>query len=122
MIRIVIPEATPSLNVWQRKHWAAKKRDRQRWAHMLLAEIMRLGGKQAVTASGKRRLTIERHGRRVLDDDNRVGGCKGLIDELRAFGLLVDDDPRHLELVAVDLGVAKGQSPHSVLVLEDVLF
>jgi hypothetical protein len=118
--RIFIPEATPSLNVWERTHFRKKKRERERWAKMLLAEIARLGGPHALKAAGKRRLTVERHGKRKLDDDNRAGGCKGLIDEIRRFGLLVDDKTAYLELVTLDFPLGKGMKPHTVLLFEEI--
>ncbi len=89
-----------------------------RWAKWLLVEVKRTG---AEVATGKRRLTIERHGKRRLDIDNIIGGCKGCItDNLRALKMLVDDDDTSIEFVARNAKLLKGESPHTVIYLEDM--
>jgi hypothetical protein len=116
-IRLYIPEASPSLNKYAYSHWRVRHADKKRWALMLLAESRRAG---ATKATGKRRLTIERHGRRKLDPDNLIGGAKGMIDELRALGLLLEDTDNALELAAINVPLGRGQKPHTVLVLQDL--
>lgn len=50
-------------------------------------------------AGARYRLTITRHGAKLLDIDNGVGGCKPLIDALRYEGLIPEDDPGTIELI-----------------------
>jgi hypothetical protein len=45
------------------------------------------------------RLTIVRHGPKLLDIDNGVGGCKPVIDALRYEGWIPNDDPRSIDFV-----------------------
>jgi len=115
MIRIVLPEASPSLNTFMRAHWTKQRRIKAMWSKLVLAHLPR-GGQ----ATGKRRLTVERHGKRAIDLDNLAGGLKPIIDCLRAFKLLVDDNPMMMELVVRNEKLARGQAPHTVLVLEDI--
>jgi hypothetical protein len=117
VFRLVLPEASPSLNTWIQTHWAVKKRHRKRWAMLLLVESRRAG---IPKASGKRRLVIERHGRKRLDADNLIGGAKGIIDELRTLGLLLEDHDDALELVARNVPLGRGEAPHTVLLIEDL--
>ncbi len=115
MIRIVLPEASPSLNTFLRAHWATRKRIKARWELMVRCCIPR----GTPEATGKRRLTVERHGKRGIDLDNLAGGLKPVIDCLRAFRLLVDDNPMMMELVVRNVKLEKGEKPHTVLMLED---
>jgi hypothetical protein len=117
MIRIVLPEASPSLNTFMRAHWAVRKRIKSHWGDLVMASLPRGPG---VEATGKRRLTVERHGKRAIDVDNLAGGLKPIIDTLRAFRLLVDDNPMMMELAVSNVKLARGEKPHTVLMLEDV--
>ncbi len=115
MIRIVIPIATPSLNQTQRMHWAKRKRLAQQLALYILAT------KATVTAAtGKRKLTVERRGKRLLDKDNAYGGVKILVDQLKKFGLILDDDAATLDLEVVQAKVKSGEKPCTILTLEDL--
>lgn len=117
MIRIVLPDASPSLNTFMRAHWAVRKRIKKHWGDLVMVALPRGPG---IEATGKRRLTVERHGKRAIDVDNLAGGLKPIIDTLRAFRLLVDDNPMMMELAVSNVTLAKGEKPHTVLVLEDV--
>lgn len=111
-----IPEALPSLNETMRQHWAVRKRNAERWGKMIVLARARA---EIPSATGKRRVTIERHGKKALDADNMCGGAKGFIDELRAFKLLVDDSPEFVDLVTVHVPLMKGEKPHTVVRLEE---
>ncbi len=115
MIRLVIPEASPSLNKYAYSHWSVRYEDKRRWSKWLF--LLSLDAKKA---AGKRRLTIERHGRKRLDIDNLIGGAKGIIDELRALGVLLDDHDDAIELVAKNVKLGEGEKPHTVLIVEDL--
>lgn len=117
---LFLGEATPSLNVRKREHFGATKKWRKRWGVMLLPEIMAQGGKEALKASGRRRVTIERHGKKALDADNLAGGAKELLDEIRTYGLIVDDSPKHAELVYTHVPLGRGIDPHTIVILEDI--
>lgn len=117
MIRIVLPDASPSLNTFLRAHWAVRKRIKKHWGNLVMLALPRGPG---VEATGKRRLTVERHGKRAIDVDNLAGGLKPIIDTLRAFRLLVDDNPMMMELAVSNVKLAKGEAPHTVLLLDDL--
>ena len=94
--------------------------------------------------TGKRRLTITRHGARPLDRDNLYASVKPVVYVLRppkvergvfksgpkkgqawerrriGHGLILEDDAAHLDLVVQQEPLRKGQHPHLVLVLEDI--
>lgn len=73
-------------------------------------------------ATGKRRLLIERHAKRGLDPDNLLGGAKRcIVDNLRAFRLLVDDSDAWLELEGKNVPLLKSElTPYTMLYLEDI--
>ncbi len=52
-------------------------------------------------------MRLERHALRPLDADNFAGGCKPLIDEMRAQGLIPDDDPASIELTFAQVKVTR---------------
>lgn len=116
MIRFVLPEPTPSQNKTLRKHWGARKKIAERWATLLAVA----GAARAPGATGRRRMTIERHCTGTLDNGNFIGGCKELIDELVKFGLLVDDKPKYLEDHYLQVLIRRPQKPFTVITLEDI--
>lgn len=122
MIRLCIVGAvTPSLNVLMRTHFGQRKRDSADWAARILYAVRCAKlDREAIRARGKRRLTVERHGPKLLDVDNLGGGCKDLVDQIRKFGLLVDDRPDLCELVFKQEKLLPKQKPHMVLTLEDL--
>ena len=108
----------PSQNVWDRSGWQAKHRIKGIWKMFLRGAP---GFLKVPPATGKRRLTIERHGRGTLDDSNIIGGAKGIIDDLVQLKLLVDDKPAFLEHgQPVQVRIKKGEKPFTLWILEDV--
>lgn len=116
-IRIVVDMPTPSLNETQRMHWAKLRRLYQKWQLHVFARAFEA---RAEPASGKRRVIIERRGKRYLDEDNLFGGCKIVIDALKNEGLLVDDNAENMELKVVQTKPEKGSLPCTIITLEDV--
>lgn len=124
-ITLQIPEATPSQNKYHYSHWSKARDDKKRWSSRLFAQLVCLCAKERNTlqfywATGKRKLTVSRHGKKKLDPSNLIGGIKGIIDCLVEMKLLVDDDDDHLELSANNAKLPKGVSPFTVLTLEDL--
>lgn len=117
-ILFYVPEASPSLNKYAYSHWRKQHADKERWAKFLLAEVMR---QAAPKATGPRKLTIERHGKRRLDVDNIIGGAKSCItDNLRKLGMLVEDHDRAVVFEARNAPLGKDQKPHTIILLEDL--
>ena len=113
---ITVQIASPSLNKFTYSHWRTQHAEKSGW-HMLLATITR----NAPKATGKRRLEIHRYGKRALDIDNLIGGAKCVItDNLRQLQLLRDDSPDMVEFHAENHKLAKGELPHTVIVLRDL--
>jgi hypothetical protein len=121
--RIRIEAATPSLNKFTyAKSPFIQAKAKKEWYWLIrgapgILDIPRVG-----PAGGcKRHLCIERHGKRPLDPDNLIGGAKCcIIDNLRKMALLVDDSDEWLELEAINVLLAKGEKPHTILVLRDL--
>lgn len=83
---ITLPDRTPSLNQWQRWHWAKRARYKKRLAF----EVATIACGQRLDPV-PRFVRITRHSPRKLDQDNLAGGCKALVDALVKAELLVDD-------------------------------
>lgn len=113
-----IDKASPSQNIHDRSHWRQKVATKRLWLMLIRGARDFL---DVPRAHGKRRLTIERHGRGILDEPNLIGGAKGLIDDLVQLGLLVDDKPTFLDLAKpIQVRVKRGERPHTLLILEEV--
>lgn len=112
-----ILKATPSQNETDRMHWAKRRILAKEWALLILEQILLLG---LTKATGKRHLRIDRYGKRALDEANAYGGVKQVIDEMVKLGLLVDDDPKHLSIVAQCQPLAPKTNPFTVFTLEDL--
>ena len=95
MVRIEIPQPTPSLNVLLRMHHHAKKRLRDQYTTILRSHA------NAVSRAKPgqfRKVWIERRGVRLIDHDNLVGGAKPLLDALERSGLIWRDSPKFLRV------------------------
>ena len=92
IIVLDIQESTPSLNVTQRLHWVKYHQLSAKWQWLVRAA--RLEARVFLKAPlAKARITFERFGPKLLDNDNLVGGCKILADWLVKEGLIADDKP-----------------------------
>lgn len=123
MIRLVIiGEVTPGLNVMLRRHFQARVRDKRDWSARIL-HAARVAGHHmdSIKATGKRRVTIERHERgQGLDPDGLYGGAKDLLDSIVKHGLLIDDKPKFCELVMTQHALPKGSKKHLVITLQEI--
>ena len=116
--RLVIPVPTTSQNTRDRQHHMARHRSKGLWWWHIRAAP---GFLLVPRATGRRRLTIERHARTQPQDEANVhGGCKGLVDDLVQLRLLIDDTPKWLEHgTPRHIPLAKGERAYTVLILED---
>ena len=102
-ITIEIPRPMLLLNVWQRKHWAAKLNYTQKLS-VEVSYYLRLAGWRFKSACMPRAMvTIERHSSGVPDYDGMVGGAKPLLDCLvkatksNPYGLdIIEDDNQYV--------------------------
>ena len=116
---LVIMEASPSQNVWDRWHWRKKWESKAQWKLLIRGAA---GFIYIPKATGKRSLLVHRHGKQTLDPSNLIGGLKGVIDDLVQLGLLVDDKPEFLEIKEPLQARLNGrEKPHTILILEEVL-
>ena len=121
--RIRIEAATPSLNQFTyAKSPFVQAKAKKEWYWLIRGAPGILDVPKVFPGKGfKRHLCIERHGKRPLDPDNLIGGCKCcVIDNLRKMALLVDDSDEWLELEAINVSLATGEKPHTILVLRDL--
>ena len=114
-----IEKPSPSQNEFAFAHWRKAKASKDAWKLLIRGAP---GFLEIPRAHGKRRLTIERHAKGTLDEQNLIGGAKGIIDDLVQLGLLVDDKPAFLDLgKPVQARVQKHEKrPYTLLILEEV--
>ena len=108
---------TPSLNEIQGWHWTFAKREKQAIGWKLASALNKLPA--IPPATGKRRLTITRHGKGRLDTANLLGGVKWLEDAIKDRGLLIDDRDEFCELVVSQV-VSRKVAPFTEILLENI--
>lgn len=113
--RFSVNMATPSLNETMRWHWARARKEAKAWLLAIWAHV----GPNELAEGKRRKLTIERHGKRLLDHDNLVGGMKIAIDSVKKLGLIHDDSPTWLDLEVRQTKLAKGEKPRTTFTIED---
>jgi len=113
-----LPIAMPSGNQTLRQHWSFRSEFKQRLAWLLVSALN--GQPKIPSATGKRRLTIVRHGKGRLDQDNLAAGCKALIDVIKERKLILDDNPDDCQLEFRQI-VIRGVPPKTVVYLEDLV-
>ena len=101
---ISLPRTAPSLNRLLRLHWADRRKLKDDWQWLLLAERAKGNFPKHQT---KLKITITRFSPKLLDTDNLYGSCKIVLDAMKAVGILVDDSPSHIDLICSQ---AKGKS------------
>ena len=114
---IKISAATPSGNTTLRQHWAARASHKVTLGWLLASALNHLP--KIPDATGRRRLTITRHGKRALDRDNLSAGMKGLIDVIKERHLIIDDRPQDCELVFEQKPCGKA-APWVEILLEEI--
>ena len=114
MHTIEIPMATVSLNALQRMHFRARGRLQDQYCTIIRLTTSSL---HRVKTKQFRQVWIERHGPRLLDYDNLVGGAKPLVDALQRCGLVWDDSPRYCRVTYSQRVVGKGRTKTLVSVI-----
>jgi len=139
---ITLPSTPVSGNVVMRMHFRAYREVLKGWFWKLRAAD---GFKDIPKPTGKRKLTIQIHGLRLMDKENRYFACKPMVDVLRppkidagiyktgakkgqvwtreriGHGLVLDDDDAHLDLQVPPIEkLLKGGKPYIVLTFEDI--
>jgi hypothetical protein len=115
-ITLCIPEPTPSLNEHKWKHWSHHKNLRRHWSMLVLIATMEKGTTPP-RAPLHAHVEVTRFGKRQLDDDNFRGGLKSLIDSLKDHRLILDDDAKHMTLIATQKPLVKGDKPCTLVTI-----
>lgn len=125
MVEFSIPVALKLPNRTNGQHWSA--------AHAYRKELLPLVAEAVKPWAGhlpmeRARVTIKRYSVGVCDPDAVPAACKPLIDLLLApskvhphsFGLIQDDSPAHIELVAVGAKAASRAAQRTVVLIEQL--
>lgn len=115
VFRVDMP--TPSLNEIQGQHWSTVSKKKEAMGWLLVSALNKCP--QIPLAASRRRLTIVRHGKGRLDNDNLCGGVKGLVDAIKMRKLILDDNPDVCELIVHQV-VDRKAVPHTMVMIEDL--
>jgi hypothetical protein len=115
-----LPDKLKSLN--EIKHHMARHKDTQNWENVLHNELYYEGIRSPTYPPRyKVKVTITRvmaAGEREFDDDNLVGGAKGLRDALKRLKWIRDDNREWLEVEYRQEKAGPGQRPGTRIRLE----
>ena len=127
-VSFTVPFALPSLNTSLRTHWAKRGRERDALIKEIIAAV---GGPAHYPRPpfARCRLTVVRHGKRLLDADNLAASVKHLADALclptrrhpGSLGFIVDDSAGTCEIVATQVKAGgKPMKLMTVVTLEEL--
>lgn len=91
-----------------RMHWAARKRYNELWRAHVRSQIQ----STQQPPEGKQHVFISQMRKRQLDPDNLVASCKPILDALVHWGLIADDDGKHIELSCMQV---TGREPMTII-------
>lgn len=115
-MRLEIPRVPPSPNNLLGAHWRHRAKNSELWRTEIAVAVHQAGGKP-YRPWPRARVTIHRRSRGQLDPDNLVASMKPVIDGLRYAGVLLDDSPKHIELVVTQHRTAK-LPPYTLIEIE----
>lgn len=127
-----LPKAVPTVNQWTYKHWSAYARIKTSWYKLISLTLQATGYARMLHVEAPyARVTIIRRGKRRLDPDNLVAGCKPILDILRAdrrrgppgrrvksLGLFLDDSPDRMELTVLQEPLSLGELENTSIHIE----
>ena len=138
--RLSIPQVPKSGNILLRMHWARYHQVLLEWFYLVRGAD---GFLDITRPSGKRWVTILRHGIKKLDRDNLYSSVKVVVDVLRpskhesgiykggaksgqpwvrdriGHGLILDDDDDHLRLEVKNAPLPNGRKPYLEVFISD---
>ena len=121
MVNLSISEVVPSQNTTDREHWTTTRKRNKRYRDQLAIALL-FGYKKKerdIIKSSPKGMLVTIHSqrkRRILDDANLRGGCKGLVDSLVRLGFIYDDDD---EYVKIEYTQAVGKPYYTSIKIED---
>lgn len=91
---IEVHQQIVSRNVLDKWHWNKRRKHSRAWE----SDIWKAFRLSTPKAKGKVKLKITSYRTRLLDHDNLVGGCKGILDAMKRLGIIIDDTPDLIEV------------------------
>jgi len=103
MIKFTIDEVPPSLNKLIRMHYYKRMELQKNWDWQVKAAIMNeykyfYPSPENANFFKRKVVHITLYRKRLLDDDNAVGGAKCLIDALKHNSVIYDDRPQYAKI------------------------
>ncbi|NHN85784.1 hypothetical protein GOB93_14200 [Acetobacter musti] len=129
VIHFTLPEPTPLLNTQLRKHFRQRSKAKIALARQIIAI---LGPDRPAEPMQKARVTVTRFSCGLPDYDNLYGGVKDALDVLTTpaaqangkvrnkygIGLIVDDSPKHINLIVEPVKCRRSEQRTEFLIEE----
>lgn len=109
-----VPMVPMSPNQILGKHWSKKHNEVLKWRKAIVATC-RHAPKGLIT--GKALVEIGIYRERLLDPDNAVAACKPILDALKRYGWIIDDNSKLLELKVFQGQVKKEEQGIEIFLL-----
>lgn len=108
------------INQRERWHWRKRHAEKKRIADLLRIAWLMQCGQQSF--KGKVRVEYQRSYRaQPMDEDNLASSFKAVGDALVKAGILVNDDPAHLQLKTSQVKRTPGKGPYFAIAVSSVL-
>lgn len=90
------PAKIESLNKKLGRHWRTRYRENKQFALLITPWVNCCDNKNKLTQAIKKKAVFYSSRKRFLDEDNLIGGFKGILDILVRLKIFVDDSPKWL--------------------------
>lgn len=114
-MKLHIDKTILSRNNLDKMHWSKKSAYSKEWEQLIWAAT----NCRPPSASRKMRVKITASRIRLLDMDNLIGGCKGLLDAIKRLGMIVDDRPEYVEVEYQQIK-ARPMNAQTIIELEEM--
>lgn len=112
--QIVVNELAPSLNKWQRMHWAQRSKIKEQWQWLIKQQ-------KPIKHDASVSVTYTRVSTQPMDLDNAAASFKPIGDALVKGGIVSDDSPDVITELTVQWQKAESMdSQRSIIEIEDV--
>lgn len=111
MIQLEILRIPSSPNELLGQHWRYRKRNCDLWQKEIWYALITAGYSPQRIPYPRAKVTIHRKSHGELDPDNLVASVKPILDALRYACVLVDDSPKHLELIVTQARTPRASAP-----------
>ena len=117
-IELLISDAPKSPNELRYKKWMVSSEHNKKWKRRVMAMALVTKPGPPPAPLQKAKVTCIRFSSSVMDKDNLYFSFKPCVDGLKAFGIIADDSPKHIDLICEQETSKRGNKYIKIIVEE----